>query len=83
MSDPASVFDARRAGIKPVVGRLPDNCIEFLRMLSWGYDDDEIAKELGISRYSISNYVARITEYYEAESRSHAVAMALRKGDIK
>lgn len=83
MSDPASVFDARRKGVKPVVGRLPDKCIEFLKMLSWGYDDDEIASELGISRYSISNYVVRATEYYEAHNRTHAVAMAIRKGDIK
>lgn len=65
------------------VGRLQPELVEALRMMSWGYNDDEIAECFGISRKSISNYTTRIFEFYGAHSRPHAVAMALRKGDIK
>lgn len=53
--------------------------LEILQLLSDGLDNDEIAKELCISVETVKSHVRRLLKKLEAKSRTHAVAVALRR----
>jgi DNA-binding NarL/FixJ family response regulator len=55
---------------------------EILRHLADGQKNDEIAKELSISPDTVRTYIRRAMEKLEADTRTQAVAIALRESLI-
>jgi PAS domain S-box-containing protein len=53
--------------------------LEILQLLSDGLDNDEIAAELCISVETVKSHVRRLLKKLDAKSRTHAVAVALRR----
>ena len=53
---------------------------EVLRLIAEGQTTAQIAKELGLSVYTVKNYVERTFSRLGVYSRAGAVGMALREG---
>lgn len=51
-----------------------------LTLIADGYTAQEIAWQLGLSHYTVKNYMGRIYERLGAFDRVHAVAIAFRSG---
>lgn len=62
--------------------RLSPREVEILRRIADGGQNATIAFELGISVETVKAHVSNILSKFDAESRTHAVAMALREGII-
>jgi DNA-binding NarL/FixJ family response regulator len=56
--------------------------LDVLRLMAEGKTTREIALELGLSRYTVKNYIERIYERLGARDRVQAVTIALRTGLI-
>jgi DNA-binding NarL/FixJ family response regulator len=56
--------------------------VDVLRLMAEGRTNREIALELGLSIYTVKNYVERIYERLGARDRVQAVTIALRAGLI-
>jgi DNA-binding CsgD family transcriptional regulator len=54
--------------------------MQVLALVAEGATDNEIAIQLGLSAKTISSYVEHIRNRLEAQSRAHAVALAIRQG---
>jgi DNA-binding NarL/FixJ family response regulator len=65
---------------RPRLASLTPREREVLRLLAQGIGDKEIAVALGMSRRTASKHVAAILGKLEVESRTAAVAHALREG---
>ena len=52
---------------------------DILQLMAEGLDNDEISKHLFISRETVKSYVRRLLHKLGARSRTHAVAIALRR----
>lgn len=57
--------------------------VQVLQMVAEGGQNVGIAHELGISPETVKAHVSRILDKFEADSRTHAVAKALREGVIR
>lgn len=53
---------------------------EIVRLIAEGYRNEEIARQLGLSRFTVRNYAERIFERLGVYSRAGAVGVALRQG---
>lgn len=56
--------------------------LQILEMVSYGHTNPEIATSLGISIETVKGHVKRFLWKLGASSRSHAVAIAIRRGLI-
>jgi DNA-binding NarL/FixJ family response regulator len=56
--------------------------IEVLRLVADGFDTAEIAEKLSYSERTVKNVIHDVTSRFNLRNRSHAVAYALRTGDI-
>lgn len=54
--------------------------IEILELLAEGLENDEIARRLFLSPDTVKSHIRRLTQKLGARSRTHAVAIALRRG---
>jgi DNA-binding NarL/FixJ family response regulator len=59
-----------------------DREVEVLRLLSEGWDTNEIAAKLAYSERTVKNVIHDITSRLQLRNRSHAVAYAVRQGLI-
>jgi DNA-binding CsgD family transcriptional regulator len=55
---------------------------EILRLLADGRTNDAIGRELQISGHTVRTHLRRAMQKLEADSRTHAVAIALRESFI-
>jgi DNA-binding CsgD family transcriptional regulator len=62
--------------------RLTDPLADVLRHIANGDSDDETATALSISIHTVRSRVAAILVRLDARNRAHAVAIALRTGEI-
>jgi DNA-binding NarL/FixJ family response regulator len=56
--------------------------LDVLRLMAEGKTTRQIALELGLSRYTVKNYIERIYERLGARDRVQAVTIAIRAGLI-
>lgn len=56
---------------------------EILRLMSYGRCNKGIALELGVSHETVKSHVRKILDELDARNRTHAVAIALRRGEIE
>lgn len=61
---------------------LTDRQIEIVLLMSHGFSNDEIARELFLSANTVKSHTKKIMALLEARSRTHGVAIALREGLI-
>ena len=54
--------------------------LQTLQYASYGHEDARIAEELGISKYTVKQYLSSAYEKLEVQNRTAAVALALRNG---
>jgi DNA-binding NarL/FixJ family response regulator len=80
--DPVLVPTLVRAGATGPHTTLSTREREILRHLADGQTNDEIAKELNISPDTVRTYLRRAMEKLEADTRTQAVATALRQSFI-
>lgn len=73
MTDTADRRNVRTEFLTP---RLRD----VLVLVAEGWTTGEIATELGLSPYTVKNYIERIFERLGARDRADAVAIAMREG---
>lgn len=70
----------------PVWPRTPDHVsareLELLQLIADGRGNRQIARELFLSEETVKTHVQRVLRKLQAESRAHAVAIALRNGLI-
>ena len=59
---------------------LSDRQLEVLALVAEGATDNEIALRLHLSVLTVAQYVREIRARFDARSRAHAVALALRSG---
>jgi two-component system response regulator DegU len=59
---------------------LSERQMQVLTLVAEGATDKEIALQLGLSAKTISSYVKHIRARLGAQSRAHAVALAIRQG---
>jgi DNA-binding CsgD family transcriptional regulator len=59
---------------------LSDRQLEVLALVAEGATDNEIALRLHLSVLTVAQYVREIRARFDARSRAHAVALALRMG---
>ena len=59
---------------------LSDRQLEVLALVAEGATDNEIALRLHLSVLTVAQYVREIRARFDARSRAHAVALALREG---
>lgn len=66
-----------------MAGGLSYQELQCLRCLSVGMDITETANTLGISRDSARSYLRRAMRHLDAKNWAHAVALAIRGGQIR
>jgi DNA-binding NarL/FixJ family response regulator len=64
-------------------GELTPRLLDVLHLVAEGRTTDEIAATLGLSPFTVKNYMERIFERLGARDRAEAVAIALRSGLLK
>ena len=62
---------------------LTERQAEVLTLVSTGHTDPQIAKRIGISRYTVNEHMRNIYATLNVTTRAHAVAVAMRKGIIR
>lgn len=83
---PAPVFamvGANGAGGDTVAEEITHREKEVLSYVSLGYGNKQIADQLSISEQTIKNHMSSILQKMNANDRTHAVVLALRRGWIK
>jgi two-component system, NarL family, response regulator DegU len=73
---------SRRSEAEPFISPLTPREMEILKYIGQGYLNKQIAVELGISEQTIKNHVTSILRKLNANARTEAVVLALRKGLI-
>lgn len=63
-------------------GELTRRELEILRLMAEGLENDQISRQLFISRETVKTHVRRLLRKLRARSRTHAVALAFRFGLI-
>ncbi len=63
--------------------RLSSRQKEIAQLIADGLSSEEIAERLSLSEATVKTHVRLLRERLSARTRSHAVAIALRKGLIK
>lgn len=71
------------AGDHTVPGRLSPREREVLQLVANGYENKQVATELGLSEATVKTYMRGIFERLEVTSRAEAVAVGLRLGVIQ
>ncbi len=71
-----------RTGAKPT-GRLSPREQQVLQLIANGYENKQVARELGISEATVKTYLRGIFERLDVSSRAEAVAVGLRIGAIE
>lgn len=66
--------------MRDVGGSLTDREMELLRVLCVGLGNDQIARELKISRSTVEFHLTRIFKKLEVSSRAEAIVRVLRHG---
>jgi len=79
MTQPAT-SDEEQRGAAHSATHLSEREIEILTLVAEGRTDNEIAIRLRISAKTVSWYVKEIRARFNARSRTHAVALAMRQG---
>jgi len=70
-------------GAKAKVERQLSPCeTRILAYIADGYSNEEIAETLGNQCQTIKNHVSAILDKLQAKNRTHAVAIALKRGEI-
>jgi len=67
----------------PPVPELSPRQLEILSSITRGLSNDDIAKQLGISRASVKTHILALFQKLGAATRAEAVAIALRKHLLK
>jgi DNA-binding NarL/FixJ family response regulator len=80
--DPVLAPALLRAGARTTQPGLSPREREILRLLADGRSNDEMAQELFISADTVRTYIRRAMEKLEADTRTQAVAIALRQSLI-
>jgi DNA-binding NarL/FixJ family response regulator len=62
---------------------LTPRLVDVLHLVAEGRTTEDIAAKLGLSPYTVKNYMERIFERLGARDRAEAVAIALRAGILK
>jgi DNA-binding NarL/FixJ family response regulator len=75
--------DERSGDMHAEGAELTPRLIDVLHLVAEGRTTDEIAGTLGLSPYTVKNYMERIFERLGARDRAEAVAIALRSGLLK
>jgi DNA-binding NarL/FixJ family response regulator len=75
--------DERSGGMHPEGAELTPRLLDVLHLVAEGRTTDEIAGTLGLSPFTVKNYMERIFERLGARDRAEAVAIALRSGLLK
>lgn len=57
--------------------------LEILRLISDGHANKQIADRLGIGEATVKSHVTNILEKLQANDRTHAVTIGLRRGMIE
>lgn len=70
----------RPSADKPIPDPLTDRETEVLRLLSKGYDNQQIAEELFIAEVTVRTHVSRILRKLQLANRVQATLYALKKG---
>jgi DNA-binding NarL/FixJ family response regulator len=65
--------------LKPVLQK----GIKIMQMYADGYDTDQIAQMIGLSRRTVELYAAQTMEAFEAKNRGHLIAKLFREGYLK
>lgn len=85
--NPRYILSKRRTGYllatKPSPPVLSRQQMEVLHLVAQGYTDNQIAVALGLSSKTISAHVKLIRKALAANSRAHAVALAMHHGLLK
>lgn len=81
-SAPASAPDAHFIGnpVAPEQEQMPVKQYEVLKLLAKGYSNKAIAKHFEVSEHTIRNQVVAVLRYFNAQTRTQAVASAQRVG---
>lgn len=66
--------------VTPPDEKMPVKQYEVLKLLAQGYSNKAIAKQFEVSEHTIRNQVVAILRYFNAETRTQAVASAQRQG---
>jgi PAS domain S-box-containing protein len=74
--------EARRSPRSPVRGELTPRELEILELMAEGFENSQISRQLFISRETVKSHVRRLLQKLRARSRTHAVALAFRRGLI-
>ncbi len=69
-------------GVQPGLEQLTRREQGVLELLAQGYGNEQIARELGLSKHTVRNYVATIYSKLEVKSRAEAVVWARERGLI-
>ena len=64
-------------------GGLSEREREILQLLAEGYHTEEIARRIGLSAETVKADTKRVIDRFQADSRTHAVAIALRQALIE
>ncbi|MEA3327675.1 MAG: response regulator transcription factor [Chloroflexota bacterium] len=70
----------RQSADKPIPDPLTDREMEVLKLVSKGYDNQEIAEELVIAEVTVRTHVSRILRKLQLANRVQATLYALKKG---
>ena len=65
-----------------VIEAIPNRCLKVLKLVSNGYELPEVAKQLGLSRSTVKEYLSRARMGLYALNTAHAVKIALQRGMI-
>lgn len=80
--DPELASTLVRAGVTATTPELSRREREILRLLADGRSNQEIAETLFISAHTVRTYIGRAMQKLEADTRTHAVAIAIRRSLI-
>jgi len=78
-----AMVGANGAGADAIIDEITHREKEVLSYVSRGYGNKQIADQLSISEQTIKNHMSSILQKLNANDRTHAVVLALRKGWIK
>ncbi len=70
--------DRQRSGDQP----LSEREREILQLLAEGYHTEEVARRIGLSVETVKSDTKRVIGSFQADTRTHAVAIALRQAII-